>query len=337
MRARAGVREDGCQKRSSARCKTVAMTATCRECNEIATRSGLCRQHYDHERRCTDHQRCLRARAFRAARLALPEGAKKPPCRECGLAPVHAKDLCKKHYDAAHRGTGPTTRVARQREPCSECDAPAYARGRCRPHYDGLRRSGGPSTDWADVKCPECGGEAPKRNGRQAYCSARCRKRAKMQRRADRRRAQGLPRHNRKVPLAPVVTRTCEICFTDFETSHSKKVTCSQRCSDTRKWRLKDHRKGHRRRARHFGVPYEHVDRVEVFEHDNWLCGICGEAVDSELAWPDPGCAVLDHIVPISVSGSPGHVPTNLQCAHNRCNLRKSDDVDPELLAALSV
>lgn len=51
------------------------------------------------------------------------------------------------------------------------------------------------------------------------------------------------------------------------------------------------------------------------------LCGICGEQIDRELAYPDHMSKSLDHIVPLSKGGA--HAQENLQWAHLICNIRK--------------
>ena len=78
----------------------------------------------------------------------------------------------------------------------------------------------------------------------------------------------------------------------------------------------------HKRRALSNGAAgAEMIDRISVYERDGWRCGICFEAVDRELSWPDPLSASLDHVVPLSRGGS--HQLTNVQCAHLVCNVRK--------------
>jgi 5-methylcytosine-specific restriction endonuclease McrA len=64
---------------------------------------------------------------------------------------------------------------------------------------------------------------------------------------------------------------------------------------------------------------------VAIFERDGWKCGLCGDPVDSDLSYPHPQSASLDHIVPISRGGP--HTYDNVQCAHLSCNRDKSDSV----------
>ncbi len=53
-------------------------------------------------------------------------------------------------------------------------------------------------------------------------------------------------------------------------------------------------------------------------------CGICGQIVDKKLKYPNPMCAVIDHVIPLSKGGHPSSME-NLQLAHMSCNRIKSD------------
>lgn len=77
----------------------------------------------------------------------------------------------------------------------------------------------------------------------------------------------------------------------------------------------------HRRRALKKGATVERFSHAEVFERDNWTCGICAEPVDRDLRFPDPMSVSLDHIVPLALGGD--HSRANTQCAHLTCNVRK--------------
>jgi 5-methylcytosine-specific restriction endonuclease McrA len=69
-------------------------------------------------------------------------------------------------------------------------------------------------------------------------------------------------------------------------------------------------------------VEYEYVSRHKVYERDGWVCGICGDAIDRSLGWPDLMCASLDHVIPM-VDGGP-HLYSNVQAAHFLCNSYKA-------------
>lgn len=84
-----------------------------------------------------------------------------------------------------------------------------------------------------------------------------------------------------------------------------------------------------RRARKKTNGPVEKFLNVEVFERDDWLCGLCGEPVDKDLAWPDPMSASLDHITPLSRGGA--HTLDNVQLAHLACNIRKNNKVTASL------
>jgi hypothetical protein len=75
------------------------------------------------------------------------------------------------------------------------------------------------------------------------------------------------------------------------------------------------------RRARRREVHVESFRDWEIFERDDWLCGICALPVDPDLRFPDPESVSLDHIVPLSEGGT--HVPSNVRCSHLVCNMRR--------------
>lgn len=54
------------------------------------------------------------------------------------------------------------------------------------------------------------------------------------------------------------------------------------------------------------------------------VCAICGNLVDKKLRFPNPMCATVDHIIPVSRGGHPSDID-NLQLAHLCCNRAKSD------------
>jgi hypothetical protein len=71
----------------------------------------------------------------------------------------------------------------------------------------------------------------------------------------------------------------------------------------------------------------------DVYERDQWTCGLCRLPVDPGLKWPHPMSASVDHIVPLSRGGD--HMLTNVQCAHLNCNSRKGDQALVDLLGTL--
>jgi hypothetical protein len=80
--------------------------------------------------------------------------------------------------------------------------------------------------------------------------------------------------------------------------------------------------KKHRHRARKYGVPYEPVSPVKIFERDGWRCQICGVRTPRSLRGTYKGRAPeLDHRIPMAMGGA--HTYSNTQCACRACNLRK--------------
>lgn len=67
-------------------------------------------------------------------------------------------------------------------------------------------------------------------------------------------------------------------------------------------------------------VPY---DREGVFARDGWICQLCRQEVDPLLFYPDPMCASIDHITPLSAYGD--DAPWNVQLAHLKCNVDAND------------
>ena len=65
------------------------------------------------------------------------------------------------------------------------------------------------------------------------------------------------------------------------------------------------------------GVP-QCIDRVVIYERDEWVCQLCMESIDRTLRYPDPMSASLDHVVPVSMGGD--NSAENLQASHLRCN-----------------
>lgn len=84
-----------------------------------------------------------------------------------------------------------------------------------------------------------------------------------------------------------------------------------------------------RRRARKRGADAECFSEIEIYERDNWRCGICGTKVDRRLAFPHKMSASLDHIVPLAAGGS--HTRRNVQCSHWLCNSRKTSGAGGQL------
>lgn len=77
--------------------------------------------------------------------------------------------------------------------------------------------------------------------------------------------------------------------------------------------------------------------RQAVLERDNWVCQKCRLNCNKEYKFipgtrtPDPRNAEHDHIIPLSVPGSPGNVFENSQCLCRECNSKKRDKPQGQL------
>jgi len=135
--------------------------------------------------------------------------------------------------------------------------------------------------------------------------------------------------------------RGCSFCGNEFEHKYKSGLRgfCSENCREekekqqkrkTKKRRIQTNGKlcNHRRRARFYGVPYEQgVTKKALLKVKGNHCGICGGKLTSNR-YPDPTSTSVDHIIPLSAPGSPGHVISNVQLAHLRCNVDKGATVD---------
>lgn len=136
-----------------------------------------------------------------------------------------------------------------------------------------------------------------------------------------------------KIVKVPVF-RHCRFCDKSFKVGKQAKKFCSNVCRvkfDKRSWPA-----NHRRRARKYGVSYDpSVTLRAAIERFGRGCSWCGELILGIGNATDPEGACLDHVVPMSLRElSPGHVWSNVQVLHNRCNSRKLSEVDMPALWA---
>lgn len=69
----------------------------------------------------------------------------------------------------------------------------------------------------------------------------------------------------------------------------------------------------------------ERYTTLEIYERDEWKCGICGGEVSPEFKWRHPLSGSLDHIIPVSKGGS--DTKANVRLAHWECNRKKGNRV----------
>lgn len=124
-------------------------------------------------------------------------------------------------------------------------------------------------------------------------------------------------------PTSGFRTLTCIGCSASFEYRVSTRH--ADYCTDCRAARVKERRRvqKHRRRAIERGAEAESIDPRRIYERDRWRCGLCRRKVNSELSYPHPMSASIDHVLPIGCGG--GHTKANVQLAHLKCNHDKSD------------
>ena len=187
----------------------------------------------------------------------------------------------------------PKKGAGRPRKFCSsECQR-AADRDNKRIHYTGKRQ---------DV-CIQCGIELPKFKTK--FCSDRCRK-----------------IHEGLILDHGELTKVCPICGKEFKTFKSNKITCSEDCSNVRKWRIQDNS----------GIKIDYdISLKKLAARDGNICQICGQPVD----WEDKilkkvryvygnNYPSIDHIIPKSKGGL--HAWDNVQLAHRHCNSLKNDN-----------
>jgi 5-methylcytosine-specific restriction endonuclease McrA len=70
----------------------------------------------------------------------------------------------------------------------------------------------------------------------------------------------------------------------------------------------------------------EQIDRLSVFERDNWICYLCNQTIDSTLRFPDRMAATIEHIIPLALGGT--HTYDNVAASHALCNFKKGCNSD---------
>jgi 5-methylcytosine-specific restriction endonuclease McrA len=177
---------------------------------------------------------------------------------------------------------------------------------------------------WRVAACVWCGASYTRQHYSQTTCSHAC----KLARLASIRAEEA-----KQLPVN-VTPRLCGICGASFLKPFRKPGTyryCSGTCravADRQAMRRTRQHTGRKMsdRARHADVPYERgIGPISVCTRDKWTCQLCGVKTPRRLrgTYHDHAPEV-DHIIPLSASGSPGHVWSNVQCACRKCNGAKS-------------
>lgn len=139
--------------------------------------------------------------------------------------------------------------------------------------------------------------------------------------------------NNAHQPGRHKVAATCERCGCPYGAQRPRQRFCSIACRDgyvavvPEARRLYDREHRRRRRAALRTGDVEWFDGREIYERDEWVCQICHEPVDPAAMWPDPRCASLDHIIPVSRPGT-SHTRANVRLAHLDCNIARGNRMD---------
>lgn len=122
----------------------------------------------------------------------------------------------------------------------------------------------------------------------------------------------------------PRITKQCQGCGAPI-TGTASKVRCTA-CT-TRKAKATHRAKHgrvnkHRLRAKKFGVAYEPINPIMLFDRDRWRCQVCGIKTPKKLRGSfKPNAPELDHRIPMAMGGP--HTWANVQCACRSCNTKK--------------
>lgn len=260
---------------------------------------GWCHRHYQRWRKWGDPDTVVQSHPQPA--VCVVDG--------CASTP-HARGLCPTHYRRS-RLYGDPLAVAPPRErsrpqPCSinGCGGPVRARGWCVKHYTRAVRHGDPMYDERN----------PNRPGGLRRCY-RCR--------------EELPILCYYPHPSTGLSRACRTCTRAVRLRWRNENVERERAASRAYLRQNLHRYRQynmQRRARIAGASQvEPFTAEEVFERDEWCCGLCDDPIEPERSWPDPMSPSVDHVVPLSKGGH--HTLANVQAAHLVCNMRKGAQV----------
>jgi predicted nucleic acid-binding Zn ribbon protein len=116
---------------------------------------------------------------------------------------------------------------------------------------------------------------------------------------------------SRKGPYSARTGRRCPYCGEAIPAeARINQRFCSDSCA------AKSHQA--LRRIRKAGLPAEVIDRIEIFDRDNWTCHLCANEVNAALSGQHPFAASLDHIISLAHPESPGHIWENVTSKNAR-------------------
>jgi 5-methylcytosine-specific restriction endonuclease McrA len=175
-----------------------------------------------------------------------------------------------------------------------------------------------------DRSCLRCGVDISARHGGAKYCSPKCQV-------AARDAAKRIPCAGCAKPIYHSLTSRppgearCRDCTRQGcgTAANYKKRGC--RCAECRRANAVATAK--------YLAPNQHprwisdVDRVAIYDRDNWTCQLCGDPVLLEVPHLHRDAPTLDHIEPQSLALIPNHDPSNLRTAHRGCNSARGNRV----------
>lgn len=200
-------------------------------------------------------------------------------------------------------------------ERCNECRDHYRKRVQAKKHRETAKRRARELTQRrlavTHKICPQCEIEfTPERDVRQKFCSKRCNRAFYRDRSSKSCEAVGCVR--------PVRARgMCSM--------HYRRWRRAEGLEKAEPWSEERYQHWKKRQDQKRANQVQPIRNVDVFERDKWICGICGEPVGRSLEWPDPLCATLGHILPLSKGGH--HVWENVRLVHARCNSGRGDQI----------
>lgn len=278
-------------------------TCNVEKCEERARVRGMCRRHYN-----------------KAYYQANKEVRPKKALKNATIPPFTCKWCGKDHPEAV-----PT--VARKQVVRKFCDRD------CQSKFFLAKKSAERAAYWSslDRKCRQCGVGINDRDIRAKYCSRYCSEVWWGQR-----LEEPLPEVVCELEGCDVVfipkSRRQKCCCTNHGQIHYNRVSRATGRQKAAPWNDRRRANHHKRRALKKKLPAADIRPLDIYERDSWVCGVCGDGIDPDTAWPDPLSASLDHILPLSKGGH--HVPENVQAAHLSCNVRKGDRVEADAMSA---
>lgn len=256
--------------------------------------------------------------------------------------PVHIKKrmLCLPHYNRfMYAGD---LEVSKGAADCGYCGSvlpepvgpgypPAYCGAKCKGKaaYKRRKESGAIVQDYAKRRakfvpkplvvrtCETCADSFEAKRADARFCSTTC-----------------ATQYRRDNPDGTCVSEGCEGSAEAKRLCHAcyKRVARAEGRMKQSEWDERRKANHHKRRALKMKLPADNIRPGDVYERDEWTCGLCNEPVLRDSKWPDPMSPSLDHITPLSKGGH--HVMDNVQLAHLDCNVRKGNRVEADAMLA---